>query len=252
MKKICVSLVIIMSLIFNISAFAENDTQQGMMVGNTYISGEVKNYIEHNGIDLDTNDQIAIIDSISNNRATPVKALRIVHTDEETQSILLSYAEDENGNTVAADVPVEMSLTRGTAQMTYTHSSRAITVTGTIGCDASMTGFDTYFYPYLNQFSYTKNTSNNISVDYINTSFQTQGNLCTSSGIEIQKDYLYAINVYRTNPAPNTIYHTYKPLPSNQKILFLGGNRNSGVYLTFVVCVNGNVDARTYDMVIVS
>jgi len=247
MKKILsMFLVLVMCVLLSISVFASgNENDEGMYVGNIYISSEVKNYIEENGVPISSNDQLKLINSYENGRSLPVTALQISHADKEY--IILSYAEQENGNIAASDVPVKMTETRGSSSMSYTPGKGLVTVTGIIGCDATGDPINgVYLYPYINQFSYKKNSA--CTVNHINTSFQTEGTLCNKNGIEIQKEYVYYINKLEYNPVEGQTYYNYKPLSSDLKIL-LTNNINSGAWLTFEVSVNGSVSTRTFNMI---
>ena len=251
MKKV-MSFIVGLSLLFTTGTFVKAETvsheETGIYVDGTYVSEGAKKFIEDNGIELEENDQVEVVKSEGTSRSIPTTALHVLKRDgsETEEYFLLSYEEQENGDVVPADVPLETSMARGSQSITYTPGyAKLISIVGTVGYTTEGDLFTVYIKPTNTTFKYSYNQS--CTVNYINTSFQTEGTLCSSSGSEISSEYVHAIEIYQNNPVAGTTYQKSSPLPSGRKIKYTG-NINSGTWLTFEAKVNGSWDSRTYSM----
>lgn len=93
-------------------------------------------FIEDNGIELEENDQVEVVKSEGTSRSISTTALHVVKRDgsETEEYFLLSYEEQENGDVVPADVPLETSMARGSQSITYTPGyAKLISIVGTVG-----------------------------------------------------------------------------------------------------------------------
>lgn len=231
-----------------ISFAAETSGDSGMFVGDAYITGELKEYIEENGVDIQEDDYIDIINSTDTARNTPATALRIIqNTGNQTEEYIFScYEKQSSGEVIAADVPVAQSNTRTVRTISYSPSNSIITIVASVGYTVEVEDlFTTYIKPYGTNFSYTKNQS--CTVNSINASFQTEGILCDASGNQITAPYVFDISLYQANPVAGRVYQKNASLPSGRKILYIG-NIDYGVWLTIDVTINGSWSGRTYNM----
>lgn len=146
----------------------------------------------------------------------------------------------------AADVPLEQSNARTTRSISYSPGNGLITIVASVGYTVETDGlFNSYIKPYGTNFRYNYNQS--CTVNSINTSFQTEGVLCDTSGNQRSAPYVFPINIYQSNPVAGRVYQANASLPSGRKILYIG-HIDYGVWLTINATINGSWSGRTYNM----
>ena len=79
---------------------------------------------------------INIVDD-NNNEASALKVVKKDNNDI-TEYIIMSYSEDENGKTIAEDVPLEKARTRGVETINWNPGSGKITITAMVGYSGSV------------------------------------------------------------------------------------------------------------------
>lgn len=247
-KAISFILAMVMILSNSILVYANNDENDGTYVGGVYLSSEAVSYLEENGIQVEAATMVEFITSVETQRSIPVTAFRVVQKDGEevTESIVVAYEENDEGDVTATDVPLTMQKARTTSTVTWNpNSSGLISISSTITYTASGDIFTVYIKPSKVSFSYTKKKS--CTVNSIAASYQTEGILCDSSGNQLQSDYIHYIEKSVSSPTSGTTYSKSNSLTSGRKIEYIASS-SGGMWLTLNSSINSKKDAHTFAM----
>ncbi len=218
-----------------------------------YADEDLKSYLMENGVNVQPGDEISLIQNRSRNRAIPFYTeLQVVQYDdvlnEYCVSTVLAYTENSEG-ILPTDVSAIVNKTRGSHSISYDYKNNTITLTIIANYDKTTPVIDnqvrTAYNPKSIGFKYTKTSSATVSVNSVDVTLTTSGDLYSFNlGQTTNYDYTYNIRKNQSNPTAGTTYSQSGGLASGLSILNTGGNQ-SGVYYTYTIKFSdGTLDAK--------
>ena len=217
------------------------------------ISKEAETFLEQAGIVLYPEDLLEFKESCvrnDRNEEYHILALQILHANEEERSCttLSAYVEEDNEVISPADIPLYITNSTLNEYRNWNPKSY-VTITGKTYFTCSYYDWDSYYKPSRVDGYYSVSSGYSPTLQNMMVSFQTEGDLYTSSYSFISSDYVHSINKYVPSPVAGITYGYAYSIPYERQIRYTG-NINSGMWLYFYCTLNGQYYEHTVSAMI--